>query len=50
MVLEVDDEDPEFEHLDRYEDDYGIDHGYDVRASDGGDEPGDYVVPRAVGE
>ncbi|WP_371053616.1 divisome protein SepX/GlpR [Rhodococcus gordoniae] len=50
VVLEVDDEDPEFEHLDRYEDDYGIDHVYDVRASDGYDEPGDYVVPRAVGE
>ncbi|UPW03605.1 hypothetical protein M1C57_18450 [Rhodococcus pyridinivorans] len=50
VVLEVDDEDPEFEHLDRYEDDYGIDHGYDVRASDGDDESGDYVVPRAVGE
>ncbi|SUE16931.1 hypothetical membrane protein [Rhodococcus gordoniae] len=50
VVLEVDDEDPEFEHLDRYEDDYGIDHVYDVRASDGYDEPGDYVVPRAAGE
>ena len=50
VVLEADDEDPEFEHLDRYEDDYGSDHGYDVRAHGGYDEPDEYVVPRAAGE
>ena len=50
VVLEVDDEDPEFEHLDRFEDDYAIDHGYDVRADDGHADPDDYVVPRAAGE
>lgn len=43
VVLEVDDEDPVFEHLDRYEDPYEYehdDHGYD--------DP--YDVPRAAGQ
>ncbi|MEU5843538.1 gephyrin-like molybdotransferase receptor GlpR [Rhodococcus sp. NPDC047139] len=50
VVLEVDDEDPEFEHLDRYEDDYAIDPGYGVRPGDDLDHPDDYLVPRAAGE
>lgn len=47
VVLEVDDEDPAFEHLDRYDADLG--HGPDVR-SRGYDDHDDYVVPRAAGE
>lgn len=49
IVLEVDDEDPAFEHLDHYVDEGGYEVPTYTRYEDHA-EPDDYVVPRAAGE
>jgi hypothetical protein len=48
VVLEVDDEDPEFEHLDRFDADYG-DYADSGHVGSGYDEPDDFPVRRASG-